>query len=216
MNKKLFTIVISGLILSGCAELTNEMNNLGKILSGAGMPSYEFYEKFSETDNANVVLPILEKNLVTVQEEWGRENVFKFSPSLVNQTTFNWFSAGDDNQFNNKVGYLKEVENNKVKWIGLRFSHVLTLSKSNFYKIFDLKQSEIDITQLKQHCSEYRRIVPMYKLSIKNGKSLYFVENYGSGSAGSQTDLYIFKKLPSCRSLGYEKTVKAYGNEMFN
>lgn len=31
--------------------------------------------------------------------------------------------------------------------------------------------SDVSISQLKQHCSAYRRIIPLYKLSIKNGKS---------------------------------------------
>lgn len=41
------------------------------------------------------------------------------------------------------------------------------------------------------------------------------MEDMGSGSAGSATTLSVTRNLPTCKSLGYDKTVKVYGNENF-
>lgn len=42
------------------------------------------------------------------------------------------------------------------------------------------------------------------------------IENSESGSADSSTNVTFFNKLPTCKSLGYEKTIKDYGNDSFN
>ncbi|MDD6909916.1 hypothetical protein [Actinobacillus minor] len=210
--KKVFIATALALSLTSCAELASFANALQ---SSNTMPSYEFYEKFSETNNAKVVLPILEKHLTVVSIDGQNEQVFLFSPSLVNQSTFGWFTPNDDYSFNNRVSYLQETKNNKIEYISFGFSHVLSLSKSNFYQIFNLNPNDVSISQLKQHCSAYRRIVPLYKLSIKNGKSLYLAEDMGSGSANSSTNLIMFNSKPACKRLGFDKTVKEYGNENF-
>lgn len=198
--------------LSSCAELSS----LANTLQSQTLPDYEFYEKFSETANKNIILPIIEKNLTTISDNGVNEKVFSFSPFLVNKETFAWYSPDDSYNFNNKIWYFNEIKNNNVLSVKLGFSHVLNFTRSNFYKIFDINQSDITINQLKKYCESYRRIMPLYKLTMKNGKSLYIAEYMGTGSLGSSSDLYIFRTLPTCKNLGFEKTVNAYGNEFFD
>lgn len=211
MKKLVFTSTLA-LSLTSCAELTAFANILQP---SSTMPSYEFYEKFSETNNTSIVLPILEKNLTTGSDEYENTRVFKFSPSLVNESTFNWFDPNYDEGINNYITYSPETKNNKIEYISLGFSHVLTLNKSNFYKIFNLDPKDISITQLKQHCEAYNRFIALHKLSLKNGKSLYLAHDMGSGGRGASSDLIIFRYKPICKSFGNYKTVKKYLIEDF-
>lgn len=83
-------------------------------------------------------------------------------------------------------------------------------------QFFDVgNPNDVSISQLKQHCSAYQRIIPLYKLSIKNGKSLYSAEDIGSGSAHSSTNLMMFNSKSTCKRLAFDKTIKEYGNENF-
>lgn len=211
MKKHTFLKAIGlSFILSGCAELQSLS------LSYSQMPSLTFYEQYAITDNAATVLPIFRQNLTTFVDEDGTHQVFKFSPSLVSETTFNYYDPNLSSDFTNVVRPSTEVVSNKVKDVSLSFSSVVNFTHSNFYKIFNLNPSDIKISQLKQHCSDYRRTVPFYKLVTKSGSSLYMMENFESGSASSATTFTFFKKLPTCKSLGYEKTIKQYGNDSFN
>ncbi|MGC6248915.1 hypothetical protein ACNO7P_10835 [Bisgaard Taxon 45] len=172
MKKLLATIVLS-LSLTSCAEVADGLRDIsqgtfltkriGNPFNYGNMPSYEFYEKLSETDNAQVVLPILEKNLTTIENE----KAFQFSSNLVNESTFSWFTPNDIFSFNNKVDYSKELNNNKIKSISFYFSHVLNFSKTNFYKVFNLNSNDVSITQLKKHCESYRRILPFINLLLR-------------------------------------------------
>ncbi|MDC2826649.1 hypothetical protein PHA51_11575 [Rodentibacter pneumotropicus] len=202
--------------LSGCAELQKLANNLN--LSGSTLPPYEFYAKFAETDNADVVLPLFRKNLTTTVNENGQQQVFKFPLSLVNGSTFLHYDDFQDDpyRFTNLVHPDEKIVNNKVKEISVSFSAVLNFTRSNFYKIFNLNPNDVKIIQLKQWCSSYRRSVPFYQITVRNGKSLYIIEESGSGIYDSQTHISFFRKIPSCKSLGYDKTIKQYGNESFD
>ena len=210
--KKFILLTPIFFLLASCAELTSLANSFRPHT----MPDYEFYEKFSETADINVVLPIAEKNLTTIYENGVNERVFSFSSLFVNKKTFTWYQPDDSYNFNNKVWYFNEIKKNKVQWIKLSFSHVLSLTKSNFYKIFNVSPNDITINQLKKHCDSYRRVTPLYILTMKNGKNLYIVEDMGSGSAGSSSNLFIFRKLPTCGEFELGKTINEYGNDFFN
>lgn len=211
MKKHTFLKTIGlSLILSGCAELQSLS------LSYSQMPSLTFYEQYAITDNAATVLPLLRQNLTTFVDENGSHQVFKFSPSLVSEATFNYYDPTLSWNFSNVVRPSIEVVSNKVKDVSLSFSSVVNFTHSNFYKIFNLNPNDIKISQLKQHCSDYRRIIPFYKLATRNSSSLYMIENSESGSSDSSTTFTFFNKLPTCKSLGYEKTIKQYGNDSFN
>lgn len=83
-------------------------------------------------------------------------------------------------------------------------------------QFFDVgNPNDVSISQLKQHCSAYQGIIPLYKLSIKNGKSLYSAEDIGSGSAHSSTNLIMFNSKSTYKRLAFDKTVKEYDNENF-
>lgn len=200
------------LTLTSCAELQS-LANLAT--SSNQMPPLTFYEQYAITDNAATVLPLWRQNLTTLVDEDGTHQVFKFSPSLVNESTFNFYDPSLSWHFENVVRPSVEVVNNKVKDVSLSFSSVVNFTHSNFYKIFNLNPSDIKISQLKHHCNSYRRTVPFYKLVTKNGSFLYMMENFESGSESSITTFTFFKKLPTCKKLGYEETIKQYGNDSF-
>ncbi|MEG9488965.1 MULTISPECIES: hypothetical protein [Mannheimia] len=213
MKKHLILLPFT-LALTSCAELQSLATNLAT--SNNQMPPLTFYEQYAITDNAATVLPLLRQNLTIFVDEDGTHQVFKFSSSLVNETTFNYYDPALSWNFTNVVRPSVEVVNNKVKDVSLSFSSVVNFSHSNFYKIFNLNPNDIKISQLKQHCSDYRRTLPFYKLTTKDSSSLYMIENSESGSADSSTNVTFFNKLPTCKSLGYEKTIKDYGNDSFN
>lgn len=212
MKKHLIFLPFS-LALTSCAELQS-LANLAT--SNSQMPPLTFYEQYAITDDAATVLPLLRQNLTTFVDEDGSHQVFKFSPSLVSEATFNYYDPTLSWNFTNIVRPSIEVVSNKVKDVSLSFSSVVNFTHSNFYKLFNLNPSDIKISQLKQHCHSYRRTVPFYKLVTKSGSSLYMMENFESGSASSATTFTFFKKLPTCKKLGYEETIKQYGRDSFN
>lgn len=212
MKKHLIFLPFS-LALTSCVELQS-LANLAT--SNSQMPPLTFYEQYAITDDAATVLPLLRQNLTTFVDEDGPHQVFKFSPSLVSEATFNYYDPTLSWNFTNIVRPSVEVVSNKVKDVSLSFSSVVNFTHSNFYKIFNLNPNDIKISQLKQHCSDYRRTIPFYKLATRNSSSLYIIENSESGSSDSSTTFTFFNKLPTCKSLGYEKTIKQYGNDSFN
>lgn len=211
--KKVFITATLALSLTSCAELSSLANSL-QIHT---MPSYEFYEKFSETNNANELIPLLEKNLV--KDDSGNK-AFKIPSHLVTKKNFPWLELSDiedKESFNyyKSVELYKDTKENKLTNVTLNFMSVVDLTKSNFYELFGLNPTDVRISQLKQHCTSFRRVGSFYKLELKNNKALYLFEYSGTGSVRSQTEYSLYKTLPSCRQLGFDKVIKKYGNDGF-
>lgn len=218
MLKKL-TLSPLCLILGACSTFTK----YSVIDDKVSMPSYEFYEAFSETDNANIVLPKLEKNLITVTAEDLPKERPLFIPEK-DDKTFRYskrLTQYYNNDGHNFVLYHMENMNgvkSKINFISLDYLGGFSFNKEEFYALYNLSPAKVKIEQLKKSClynDSYKdTIYPMFKLTLNNGKNLYLINRVGGNGSPVTTDLLIFRKLPDCKIVGM-KNVNEYGEPNF-
>lgn len=211
--KKILVTIISLSIVS-CAELQALAKSFN---SDTRMPSYEFYETFTTTNDAYLLDTMLLKSNPThiIQDPvFGKHYEFRISKSLLNNIYPNYDPIIDDAD---SASSIITSLNNKNKSIAFNFSAgSVFMNKDNFYKIFNLSEHDVKISQLKFSClSEKGVYVPFFEVVLRNNKKLYLIIDYGGG-ATSPTSLTFYKAKPSCKALDYDKSIKEYGNPNFN
>lgn len=85
--KKFILLILIFFLLVLCVELILLVNSFCFYI----MLDYEFYEKFSEMVDINVVFLIVEKNFIIIYENGVNECVFFFLFFFVNKKIFIWY-----------------------------------------------------------------------------------------------------------------------------
>ena len=76
----------------------------------------------------------------------------------------------------------------------------------NFHFIFGLSPADIRIERLNTYCDDgYKRSIEIYRLELRNGKTLWMLGDSGSGGRGAETIFSIVREKPACKTfIGHE------------